>query len=230
MTQSAIDMKDELISLRDERAGEGPLERHTNIRQTNVQNSEDLNQVFGADVLTKSILLHGTSAAQVERNLGDPGQALHTDVPETFFSSGSQDDTDTLAQPVDVTEHEEEVATFTEAQLAAAKVIQLAYQRFIRRRGQGDEGALATQRNRLFLKCSSAAEKIQWERRHYRILFLGYLPHLLLCLEKANNHAHKAKDRLKKRINTAHHSNLDEALAKMTEIKWVLFFTILVCR
>ena len=227
MTQSAIDMGDELIGLRDERAGEAPLEHHTSIRQTNVQDSEDLDQVFGADVLTKSILLHGTSAAQVERNLGDPSQA---DVPETFVFSGSQDDTETLAQPVDVAEHEEEIATFTEAQLAAAKVIQLAYQRFIKHRGQEDVDPLATQRNRLFLECRSAAEKIQWERRCYRFLFLGPLPHLLLCLEKANNHAHNTKNRLKKRINTAPHRDLDEAQAKMTEIKWVLFFTIFFCR
>ena len=230
MTQSAIDMKDELISLRDERAGEAPLERHTGIRQTNVQNSEDLDLVFGADVLTKSILLHGTSAAQVEQNLGDPGQALRTDVPETFVFSGSQDDAETLAQPVDVAEHEEEIATSTQSQRAAARVFEHTYQRLIQRRRQGEENPLAIKRNRLFLKCLSAAEKIQWEQRRYRFLFLGPLPHLLLCLEKASNHAYNTKNRLKKRINTAHHRDLDEAQAKMTEIKWVLLFTIFVCR
>ena len=61
MTQSAADMKDELIGLRDGRAGEVPLAHHTGIRQTDVQDSEDLDQVFGTDVFTKSILLHGTS-------------------------------------------------------------------------------------------------------------------------------------------------------------------------
>ena len=229
MTQSAIDMKDELIGLRDDRVRDAPLARHIGIRQTNVQNSRDLDQVFGADVLTKSILLHGTSTT-VERNLGDPGQALHTDIPETFVFSSSQDDTETLAQPVDVAEHEEEIAKFTEAQFVAAKVFQHAYQRLIKRRGKGDEGPLAIKRNRLFLECSSAAEKIKWGRSRYRFLFLGPLPHLLLCLEKANNHAHNTKDQLKKRINTAHHRDLDEAQAKMTEIKWVLFFTIFICR
>ena len=229
MMQSAIDMKDELISLRDERAGETPLAHHAGIRQTNVQNPEDLDQVFGADIFTKSILLHGNRTT-VERNLGDPGQVLHTDAPETFVFSGSQDDAETLAQPVDVVEHEEEIATFTQSQRAAAKVFEHTYRRLILRRRQGDESPSAIRMNRLFLECSSAAEKIQWEQRRYRFLFLGPLPHLLLCLEKANNHAYNTKNRLKKRINTAHHRDLDEAQAKMTEIKWVLFFTIFVCR
>ena len=229
MMQSATDMKDELIGLRDERAGEAPLAHHPGIRQTNVQNSEDLDQVFGTDVLTKNILLHGTSTT-VEQDLGDPSQALHNDVPETFVFSNSQDDAETLVQPVDVAEHEEEIAKFTEAQLVAAKVFQHAYRCLIKRRGKGDEGPLAIKRNRLFLECSSAAEKIQWEQCRYRFLFLGPLPHLLLCLEKASNHAYNTKNRLKKRINTAHHRDLDEAQAKMTEIKWVLFLTIFVCR
>ena len=229
MTQSAIDMKDELISLRDERAREAPLAHHAGIRQTNVQNSEDLDQVFGADVLTKSILLCGTNAT-VGRNLGDPSQALHTDIPETFVFSGSQDDAETLAQPVDVAEHEEEIATFTQSQRAAAKVFQHAYQRLIQRRGQGEENPLAIKRSRLFLKCLSAAEEIHWKQRRYRFLFLGPLPHLLLCLEKANNHAYSTKNRLKERFKTAYHRDLDEAQAKMTEIKWVLLFTIFVCR
>lgn len=223
MTQSAFDMKDELIALRDDRAGELPLAHHLGIRQTDVQNSEDLDQVFGADIFTKSILLYGTSTT-VDQNPGDPGQAVHTDVPETFVFSSSQDDTEVLVQPIDVTEHEEEIATFNKAQLAAAEVFQLAYHRLLLRRGKEDEGPLAIKRNRLFLECLSAAERIQWERRHYRYLFLGPLPHLLLCLEKANNHAYNVKNRLKKRINTAHHRDLDEARAKMTEIKWVLLF------
>ena len=226
MTQSAIDMKDELIGLRDDRAGEVPLAHHTGIRRTNVQNSE---VVFGADIFTKSILLHGTSTT-VETNLGDPNQALHTDVPETFVISSSRDDEETLAPPVDVAEREEEIATFTQSQRAAAKVFQHTYQRLIQRRGQGEESPLATRRNRLFLECLSVAGKIQWEQRHYRFLFLGSLPHLLLCLEKANSHAYNTKDRLKKHINTAHHRDLDEAQMKMTEIKWVLFFAIFVCR
>lgn len=218
MMQSAIDMRDELIGLRDERAGKAPLTHPVGIRQTDVQNPDDLDQVFGTDILTKNILLHGTSTT-MGRNLGSLSQALQNDVPETFVSSNSHDDTEAFVQPVDVTEHPEEIATFTEEQLEAAKVFQFAYHRLLLRRGKGDEGALAIKRNRLFLECSKAAEKIPWERRSYRCLFLGPLPHLLLCLDKANAHAYNVKGRLKKRINNAHHRDLDEAQAKMTDIK-----------
>ena len=160
-----MDMKDDMVQVRDDTAGQAPLVPPIGIRQLHV----DLKGLTG---------IEGTHSVSLK-----------------------------------------EIVTFSEEQLAAAKTIQLAYHHLLQRRKKGNESDLAVKRNRFFLECWNTSEKIQWHRRRYRHLFLGPLPHLLLCLEKANTHAFHMKKRIKKRINNVQHRELDEARTKMTEIK-----------
>lgn len=72
---------------------------------------------------------------------------------------------------------------------SAAVKIQRAYRRVIKRRRYHQEQAarrkhsMAASRARLFTDCLKESRGIDWTKRSYRLLFLGILPHLLICLE-----------------------------------------------
>jgi hypothetical protein len=55
--------------------------------------------------------------------------------------------------------------------------------------------------------------------RYYRMLFLGPLPHVLVCLSWVHSFLVGAKDKAKKRLNVAAHQELDDVMKKMTELK-----------
>ena len=57
--------------------------------------------------------------------------------------------------------------------------------------------------------------------RYYRKLFLGPLPHVLVCLSGVHSYLVGAKDKAKKRYKVATHQELDNVGKKMTELKWV---------
>ena len=203
-----MDMKDDMVQVRDDTAGQAPLVPPIGIGQFHV----DLKGLTGIEG-THSVLLTGPISDPDRDTEGNRGNAAQIEEPETFCSESSEE------AEIFVTEQQEKIVTFSEEQLAAAKTIQLAYHHLLQRRKKGNESDLAVKRNRFFLECWNTSEKIQWQRRQYRHLFLGPLPHLLLCLEKANTHAFHMKKRIKKRINNVQHRELDEAWTKMTEVK-----------
>jgi hypothetical protein len=132
-------------------------------------------------------------------------------------------DVDTLVHPVDSTTAQDAVVAHSDEQIEAACVIQAMYRRNVERRGGGTRSTLSEARSRLFIKCWAECEMLKWPRSPYRLLFLGPLPHLLLCLERANTFAFEAKMKVKRRLTTAKHQELEDVQTKMTEAKWVPF-------
>ena len=64
------------------------------------------------------------------------------------------------------------------------------------------------------------ASRMDWPHgRYYRMLFLGPLPHVLVCLSRVHSFLVGAKDKAKKRYNVAAHQELDDVMKKMTELK-----------
>jgi hypothetical protein len=105
-------------------------------------------------------------------------------------------------------------------QIVAACAIQAMYRRHVLRR-ESVRKALSEARSRFFIDCWVESEKMEWPHRHYRLLFLGPLPHLLLCLERANTSAFDFKMKVKRRLTMAKHTELEDVQMKMTEAKWV---------
>ncbi|KIM81679.1 hypothetical protein PILCRDRAFT_485798 [Piloderma croceum F 1598] len=90
-------------------------------------------------------------------------------------------------------------------QITAACVIQAMYRRHVLRRESGVKKALSEARSHFFIDCWVESKKMEWPHRHYRLLFLGPLPHLLLCLERANTSASDFKMKVKRRLTVAKH-------------------------
>jgi len=123
-------------------------------------------------------------------------------------------DAATLARSMDTARTQEVIAEPSLHEINAARVFQSAYRNRLRR---STTNRLSTAINRLHSSCLMASESMQWATWHYRCLFLGPLPHILLCLEQANAYAFELKTKLKKRLMEAEHEELEELRMRMTE-------------
>jgi len=131
-------------------------------------------------------------------------------------------DAETLAQSLNAARAQEVVDTPSQEEINAACIIQATYRRKRTRQLGGVRTKLSEARRRFFIKCWAESEKIEWPRRHYRLLFLGPLPHLLLCLERANTSAFESKMISKRRLTAATHLQIEDEQMRMTEANRVL--------
>ncbi|EMD41416.1 hypothetical protein CERSUDRAFT_89982 [Gelatoporia subvermispora B] len=99
----------------------------------------------------------------------------------------------------------------TQTEVDAARTIQVAYRRHLStRRGAATSTAEDLMR-RIFTACQARSQQLQWLCRRYKMLFLGPLPHLLVCLEMMHGYIFTAKDQAKKRLRKVEHRELEEA-------------------
>jgi hypothetical protein len=108
----------------------------------------------------------------------------------------------------------------TEQEIHAATVVLRAYRSAISRRQGRPKASLPAARARLYALYQEEARNIQWRNRgsYYRKLFLGPLPHLLLCVQEIGKYAKLAKERVKKKTLTARGDELDELSKQQTEL------------
>jgi hypothetical protein len=101
----------------------------------------------------------------------------------------------------------------------AASIIQNAYRRSISRPRRVIQPGLPTARARLFLSFLEEARGIKWPVAPiHRIVFLGLLPHLLLCLEEVQKYLLSAKNETKKLLAVAEHLELEMLGKRQTDI------------
>ncbi len=119
---------------------------------------------------------------------------------------------------------QDEVKPPSEEQINAAKLIQTLYRKRIRYRKKNDRTS-EVPRRKCFQECLTESFKIDWPRpaypkpNYYRLLFLGPLPHLHVCLNAAFAWVMDNKRRNKERFNLAEHQELDEINKRFTEHK-----------
>jgi hypothetical protein len=72
----------------------------------------------------------------------------------------------------------------------------------------------------MFSLCLEEARRIQWpsHERVYRKVYLGALPHILLCLEEVHKHALSSKTEAKERIKVAENLELEELERLLTAL------------
>jgi hypothetical protein len=129
---------------------------------------------------------------------------------ETGISNTSPDMPQVVVKPVDPSEDERK----------AASIIQSAYARTLLRRRRAPKTGLLAARSRLYLACLHRAQNMVWkENSYYRLLFLGPLPHILLCLEIALSAPSTRKTAVKKRLLVNKHEELEELGPKLTQLK-----------
>ena len=106
----------------------------------------------------------------------------------------------------------------SEKQIQAARVIQTAYRKLLSRRRQSAKNTLEASRASLFGACLDESLKMEWPNGiYYRLLFLGPLPHALVCLSAAHSWAMDTKARNKKRLKVALHQELEDIGKRLTE-------------
>jgi hypothetical protein len=119
-----------------------------------------------------------------------------------------------LSDPVDIPQS---VAT-SDTEIQAARIIASIYKRALSRRNGVAKSGLAASRAAIYDKCYAEDQKMDWPKRHYRLLFRGPLVHALLCLELINKHVHSLKVKTKKRLSVAVYEELEEVKKTQTEL------------
>jgi hypothetical protein len=102
----------------------------------------------------------------------------------------------------------------SEIEKQAARVLLHAYQRrrVARQRGLTKSSQSRMELSRIFSLCLKEAQRLQWasQERIYRMVYLGALPHILLCLEEVYKHALSAKTEAKERMKIAKNLELEK--------------------
>ncbi|KAG1738617.1 uncharacterized protein EDB91DRAFT_1249139 [Suillus paluster] len=104
----------------------------------------------------------------------------------------------------------------------AARKIQDVYRRYHRYRSSPTVDA---ETEAIFMTCLKETRSPRWHPGYYRLLFLGPLPHLLVCLERGITLTHAAKEKTKRLLNKLDkesHEKLEELGRQTNEITVLL--------
>ncbi|KAG2070627.1 hypothetical protein BDR04DRAFT_1099616 [Suillus decipiens] len=101
------------------------------------------------------------------------------------------------------------------AEEEAARNIQKAYRRYVRRRSGR---AVNAEIDAIFLTCLKETQSSEWRSGYYNFLFLGPLPHLLVCLERGIALTRAAKAKTKGLLNKESHEKLEELGRQRSDI------------
>ncbi|KZT08925.1 uncharacterized protein LAESUDRAFT_566389 [Laetiporus sulphureus 93-53] len=83
-------------------------------------------------------------------------------------------------------------------------------------------GLVAAMRQHFFLACREEANKISWPCRHHRLLFLGAVPHILVCLELLAEDARSTVRKVLDRMRIDYHKDLEARVHEAREAKGML--------
>jgi hypothetical protein len=103
-----------------------------------------------------------------------------------------------------------------EIQLEAARKILLAYRHS--RYRQSPRTPLFMDRTRWFRQCLAVSQKSHWPHE-YRVVFLGPLPHILLCLARVEAYARELKTISLKKLLKSVGQELEDAQVNVTQAK-----------
>ncbi|KAG6864834.1 hypothetical protein C0991_006858 [Blastosporella zonata] len=110
----------------------------------------------------------------------------------------------------------------SEEEQRAASVILKNYRHVLLRRSQGAKAASTSRVAKISAECLKQSHGISWDDNSgYRFLFLGPLPHILLCLDIALATTSAQKKSTKKRWSEESHDKLDGLGLRLTELAYV---------
>jgi hypothetical protein len=158
------------------------------------------------------------SAVQSDQGTNDEEEFVEAEINHVA-------EAEALAHMEDMSLSQNVVTLPSEEERCAARVIERAYQRYLRRRGSR-RGNLAHH----FAACLAQSNSMKWTPLkpqsgpsipRYRNLFLGLVPHLLVCIEHSHTILQTSKTTLKKQLLTARNDALDETGRRLTEVTYV---------
>ncbi|EIN13315.1 hypothetical protein PUNSTDRAFT_139896 [Punctularia strigosozonata HHB-11173 SS5] len=91
----------------------------------------------------------------------------------------------------------------SDKELEYVRIVQAIYRRKLRHRQHAPD-ANDQARSTFYSRCLEQSRKMDWQYTHYRHLFLGPLPHVLVYLKKVQSWAENAKRRIKAKTGKSH--------------------------
>jgi hypothetical protein len=164
---------------------------------------------------------------QIDHNLGDSqGLPERTDAANVDTADMPEEPTNasgfTDAEMGSLAAAGVQVHTPTETEMQAALRIQSAYRGMLLRRSRIATTGREPARRRFFEQCLTCTQDFGWKQNsYYRLLFLGPLPHLLLCLEISATAIAAQKTKAKKRLSSERHQALDDLSRELTKLRCV---------
>jgi len=157
-------------------------------------------------------------SSKTENKTTEPPAADEGDKPEAAAGDLAED----LDEVEEVKKEEPEVEEAnvrlpTEEEIAAAIYIQKAYRQARRQRQPSSNARVATCRE-FFTQAQAEASPIQWKSRRYRLLFLGAVPHTMVCLDSFIGWANEQKQKNKKRFKKGGHEDIETNAKALTVV------------
>ncbi|KAG2064506.1 hypothetical protein BDR04DRAFT_1162468 [Suillus decipiens] len=109
----------------------------------------------------------------------------------------------------------------------AARYILNAYRRYVRRRSSR---AVNAKVNAIFMTCLKETQSSEWRPGYYNFLFLGPLPHLLVCLERGIALTRAANTKTKDLPHKESHEKLEELAKQRSDIVALLNTGLKLCK
>lgn len=141
---------------------------------------------------------------------------LDEDGPDLDTTESREVDVDAIESSITDAQHIP--ITYNEEQCKAVEVIQSAYRRFAQHKKNATEANTFARRLRWFKSYWEVSQKTDWPKRSpYRLLFIGPLPHISLCLESVRDYAYQKKRDAKKASQNSTHQELEDVMNQISE-------------
>lgn len=229
---------DEMITLVDE--NKNPLRTFRGVQPIRFRDVDDLRQKLGLATGPASTLNPGASTfipsqARTQVNDTQPSVEALTEEANEAYDPIDLEEEDTLSPPGVVDDASvigsigTKLAKISEEDLAkqhdAAKTLQSYYRRLQASRAKNRLAGLGLPKTRKdrFEAFAQAAESMEWVKRSpYRPIFLGALPHLLVCLDYSWTIVmdEKAKAKRAARSNGRHQA-IEDVMKQKAKLTWV---------
>ena len=229
---------DEMIILIDE--NKSALRTFRGVHPIKFRDADDIRRKLGlaagpASTLNPAALPFVPPQARGQANDSQPSVETSTEeaneADDPIQEDPEEEDTESPPEGVDVAAMigSTEVTRISEEDLAkqhdAAKTLQSSYRRLQARRAKNRSAnlGLAKTRNDRFEDFAQAADSIEWlEGSLYRPIFLGALPHLLVCLDHTWTIMMDEKAKVKRDARSSErHEKIEDVMKRQTKIKWV---------
>ncbi|KAF8222237.1 hypothetical protein L208DRAFT_1381918 [Tricholoma matsutake] len=236
-TQSPLD---EMIQLYHESEKPGRYAPPTGVRRVFYKSIEEVPHLL-SEASAPSFLssLRADAPAFVPRQIRKVDDERAIEVPNSEDPSGGAEEHEDIEEPevdhTDVMNSTTAIETVantelpdtnelpSEEKIHATRVLQMAYRKVLNRRRKAKKTVAALSRTSFFEACFAEASRMDWPHgEYYRKLFLGPLPHVLVCLSGVYSYLVGAKHEVKERFKLAAHQELDDVTKKMTKLNGLL--------
>ncbi|KAH9919768.1 uncharacterized protein BXZ73DRAFT_104876 [Epithele typhae] len=127
-------------------------------------------------------------------------------------------DVDAITKDIAAEQKRTAAAAPTAQEISAANKIASAYQRYLARTRVPKLSKARRRWQRIFDKYAAHARTVQWPHAHYRMLFLGPVPHLASAVEMMKYYLYETRIQLRKKLNIAKHLELETMGSTLTQM------------